>query len=121
MVSESAIECFSSFIFFFSIDFQKFTAVAGDSDLGSPTKQDTKGKKAKEVSNHLKIQATNDPATILVSNLLDGSHFLSWSYSIKIALRAKMKLGFINGKDPKPEESDENYEQWERVYGMVIS
>ncbi|KAL0315223.1 UNVERIFIED_CONTAM: hypothetical protein Scaly_2876000 [Sesamum calycinum] len=32
-----------------------------------------------------------------------------------------MKLGFINGKNPKPEESDESYEQWERADNMVIS
>ncbi|KAL0409754.1 UNVERIFIED_CONTAM: hypothetical protein Sradi_1909800 [Sesamum radiatum] len=32
-----------------------------------------------------------------------------------------MKLGFINGKITKPDEDDEEFEQWERADGMVIS
>ncbi|KAK4381633.1 hypothetical protein Sango_2948400 [Sesamum angolense] len=34
---------------------------------------------------------------------------------------AKMKLGFINGKIPKPTESDEDLEQWIRADYMVTS
>ncbi|KAL0303103.1 UNVERIFIED_CONTAM: hypothetical protein Sradi_6178400 [Sesamum radiatum] len=90
-------------------------------DMASPSKQDAKSKKVEGDSDHLRVQITDNPGTILVSNLLDGTNFLSWSRSIKIALRAKMKLGFINGKIPKPEESDDGFEQWERADGMVIS
>ncbi|KAL0427911.1 UNVERIFIED_CONTAM: Retrovirus-related Pol polyprotein from transposon RE1 [Sesamum latifolium] len=83
--------------------------------------QDSKGKKTEVDPDQLRVQATDNPGTVLVSNVLDGTNFLSWSRSIKIALRAKMKLGFINEKNPKPQESDDGFEQWERADGMVIS
>ncbi|KAL0416852.1 UNVERIFIED_CONTAM: Retrovirus-related Pol polyprotein from transposon RE1 [Sesamum latifolium] len=40
---------------------------------------------------------------------------------IQIALGAKMKLGFINGKSPKPAETDDEFEQWTRADCMVTS
>ncbi|KAL0443893.1 UNVERIFIED_CONTAM: hypothetical protein Slati_2112000 [Sesamum latifolium] len=61
------------------------------------------------------------PWGVLVSNLLDNTNFLSWSRSIKFALRAKLKLGFIKGKVTKPDKADEEFEQWEMADGMVIS
>ncbi|KAL0445391.1 UNVERIFIED_CONTAM: hypothetical protein Slati_2261800 [Sesamum latifolium] len=89
--------------------------------MSSPTKLERKGKKTEVDSDQLRVQATDNPGTVLVSNLLDGTNFLSWSRSIKIALRAKMKLGFINGKNPKPQKSDDGFELWKRADGMVIS
>ncbi|KAL0430390.1 UNVERIFIED_CONTAM: Retrovirus-related Pol polyprotein from transposon RE1 [Sesamum radiatum] len=89
--------------------------------MSSPTKQDSKGKKTEADPDQIRVQATDNPRTILVSIVFDSTNFLSWSRSIKIALRAKMKLGFINGKNPKPQESDDGFELWERADGMVIS
>ncbi|KAL0345271.1 UNVERIFIED_CONTAM: Retrovirus-related Pol polyprotein from transposon RE1 [Sesamum radiatum] len=40
---------------------------------------------------------------------------------MKIALRAKMKLGYITGSNPKPAEDSEEYEQWVRTDSLVIS
>ncbi|KAL0432086.1 UNVERIFIED_CONTAM: hypothetical protein Sradi_0834600 [Sesamum radiatum] len=87
--------------------------------MSSPTKQETKTREAD--CDHLKIQASDNPGTVLVSNLLDNTNFLSWSRSIKFALRTKIKLGFINGKITKPDEANEEFEQWERADDMVIS
>ncbi|KAL0321839.1 UNVERIFIED_CONTAM: hypothetical protein Scaly_2480300, partial [Sesamum calycinum] len=84
----------------------------------SPTKQENRGKKVEADCDHLKIQTSDNPGTVLVSNLLDSTNFLSWSCSIKVTLRAKMKLGFINGKIVKPDEEDEEFEQWERADGI---
>ncbi|KAL0361518.1 UNVERIFIED_CONTAM: hypothetical protein Sradi_3836300 [Sesamum radiatum] len=60
----------------------------------------------------LKVQPSDNPGMSLVSVPLDGNNFLSWSRSVRIALGAKMKLSFINGKGDKPQETDESYEQW---------
>ncbi|KAF7833141.1 uncharacterized protein G2W53_015474 [Senna tora] len=38
----------------------------------------------------------------LVVNLLTTTNYLTWSRSLKIALRAKNKLGFIDGSYVKP-------------------
>ncbi|KAL0311653.1 UNVERIFIED_CONTAM: hypothetical protein Scaly_2920200 [Sesamum calycinum] len=72
-------------------------------------------------SENLKIQPSDNSGMGLVSNPLNGRNFLSWSRSIKIMLGAKMKLGFINGKIPKPAEDDEELEQWIRADCMVTS
>ncbi|KAK4389825.1 Retrovirus-related Pol polyprotein from transposon RE2 [Sesamum angolense] len=40
---------------------------------------------------------------------------------VKRALRAKMKLGFIDGTTTKPHSTDQFFEQWIRVDGMVMT
>ena len=40
---------------------------------------------------------------------------------MKIALIAKQKLGFVNGKLEQPDVNSKDYEQWLRVDSMVIS
>ncbi|KAL0341715.1 UNVERIFIED_CONTAM: hypothetical protein Scaly_1834100 [Sesamum calycinum] len=69
----------------------------------------------------MKLQASDNPGMSLVSSLLNGKNYLPWSRSIRIALGAKMKLGFINGKSQKPNEDSDEYEQWVRNDCMVTS
>lgn len=47
-------------------------------------------------SDHLGMQ--------LVTTSLSRNNYLSWSRSMKIALGAKVKLGFINSKIERPDE-----------------
>ncbi|KAL8090665.1 hypothetical protein AgCh_039920 [Apium graveolens] len=37
--------------------------------------------------------------------LLSGDNFINWSRSVKMALGAKNKLGFIDGSSSKPSEN----------------
>ncbi|KAL2226756.1 UNVERIFIED_CONTAM: RNA-directed DNA polymerase [Sesamum indicum] len=46
---------------------------------------------------------------------------LNWSFGIKRALRAKMKLGFIDETSEKPHPTDPFFEQWIRVDSMVTT
>ncbi|KAL0462469.1 UNVERIFIED_CONTAM: hypothetical protein Slati_0134500 [Sesamum latifolium] len=80
--------------------------------MAGSSKQENKDKKEMGDLEHLRV---------LVSNLLDGTNFLSWSMSIRIALGAKMKLGFINGKSPRPSETSKKYEQWNMADCLVLS
>ncbi|KAL0446622.1 UNVERIFIED_CONTAM: hypothetical protein Slati_1790100 [Sesamum latifolium] len=89
--------------------------------MGSPSKTDKQQKKTLVDQESLKVQATDNLGSSLVSNLLDGMNFLSWSRSVKIALGAKMKFGFINGKNSKHSESAEEFEQWTRADCLVVS
>ncbi|KAK4391421.1 hypothetical protein Sango_1919900 [Sesamum angolense] len=57
----------------------------------------------------------------LVSVPLDGTNYLSWSRAVRMALGAKQKLGFINGKCIKPAADTEGLELWQRADYMVIS
>lgn len=63
----------------------------------------------------------DNSSMILVSALLNGSNYLSWSRSMVLALHVKDKLGFINGKIKQPDLDSEEYEQWHKVDSMVIS
>jgi len=52
---------------------------------------------------------------------LNGSNFQQWSRSVKIALRTRIKLGFIDGSYKKPDSNSSIYEQWIRCDSMVVS
>ncbi|KAG8650817.1 hypothetical protein MANES_07G072514v8 [Manihot esculenta] len=61
------------------------------------------------------------PGFSLVNTPLRGPNYLSWSWSVQIALRAKKKLGFINGKIKAPALDSDDYEKWLTAYSMVVS
>ena len=72
-------------------------------------------------SSSLLLHNSDDPGINLVTTPLTGSNYLTWSRSMKIALIAKQKLGFVNGKLEQPDVNSKDYEQWLRVDCMVIS
>ncbi|KAL0383079.1 UNVERIFIED_CONTAM: hypothetical protein Scaly_0595200 [Sesamum calycinum] len=49
---------------------------------------------------------------VLVSAPFDGTDFLAWQ--VMNSLRAKMKLGFIDGHYPMPDKTCDTYETWIR-------
>ncbi|XP_031282657.1 uncharacterized protein LOC116141274 [Pistacia vera] len=65
------------------------------------------------------LQNSNHPGMILVSTPLMDKNYLSWSRSMKLALGAKVKLGFTNGQCKIPDESSPTFDQWRRVAYMV--
>lgn len=67
------------------------------------------------------LQNSDHPGMSLTTSLLSGNNYLTWSRSIKIALGAKTKLGFVDGRCVKPEEKDPKYDQWLKVDCMVRS
>ena len=67
------------------------------------------------------LHNSDHPDMILVTAPLTGSNYLTWSRSMKIALIAKQKLGFVNGKCIQPDINSKEYEAWLRADSMVIS
>lgn len=65
------------------------------------------------------LQNSDHPGMNLISPVLTGNNYLTWSRSIKIALGAKTKLGFIDGRCKQLEEKDSRYEQWIKADCMV--
>ncbi|XP_019053968.1 PREDICTED: uncharacterized protein LOC104601120 isoform X1 [Nelumbo nucifera] len=61
------------------------------------------------------------PRMQLVMIPLTDNNYLSWSRLIKIALGAKVKLEFIDGRCVMPEEDSADYDQWIRVDCMIRS
>ncbi|KAL0399261.1 UNVERIFIED_CONTAM: Retrovirus-related Pol polyprotein from transposon RE1 [Sesamum radiatum] len=69
----------------------------------------------------LQLHGADHPGMVLVSAPLTGKNYLNWSHAIKRALRAKMKLGFIDGTLVKPDVNDASFEKWIRVDSMVTT
>ncbi|CAA0830376.1 Unknown protein [Striga hermonthica] len=67
------------------------------------------------------LQSSDHPGLHLVSVQLNGNNFLPWKRAILIALGAKNKLDFINGKITAPVEGDDDYINWKKVDYMVTS
>ncbi|KAF7801584.1 uncharacterized protein G2W53_040695 [Senna tora] len=66
------------------------------------------------------LSNSNQPGMALVVSPLIGSNFVSWSLSIKDALEAKDKVGFINGVVKEPTVEAE-FKKWKPVDSMVKS
>ncbi|XP_057976360.1 uncharacterized protein LOC131163699 [Malania oleifera] len=72
--------------------------------------------------NPFRIEKGDDLDAALVSDLLTADNYVSWSRAVSRALRAKNKLGFINGTLLKPSaSSDPVLEAWERCNDLVVS
>lgn len=75
----------------------------------------------KNTESKLALHNSDHPGMQLVSTPLIDSNYLTWSRSMVIALKAKDKLAFINGKCEMPDSRSEDYDKWQRVDNMVTS
>ena len=67
------------------------------------------------------LQNSDHPGAQLVGVKLTGLNFQKWSRSVKIALRTKGKLGFIDGSCARPSQDTSKLEQWIKCDSMVVS
>lgn len=72
------------------------------------------------ISNPYFISPSENPTLVLVSSLLDGINYHSWSRAMKMALISKNKLKFVDGSIKKPPESDPLFPVWERSNILVL-
>ena len=72
-------------------------------------------------SDPLYLSSSDFPGLQLVNVKLNGSNFQKWSRAVKIALKTKTKLGFVDGSCSKPEMNSPFYNQWIRCDNMVVS
>lgn len=63
----------------------------------------------------------DNPGTSLISEVLDGSNYNTWSIAMNIALDAKNKIAFVDGSLGRPLESDPHFRIWSRCNSMVKS
>ncbi|KAF7140894.1 hypothetical protein RHSIM_Rhsim06G0111500 [Rhododendron simsii] len=67
------------------------------------------------------LHHSDSPTAVLVSPPLNGENYNLWFRAMRMALRAKNKMGFVDGTIPKPDPSSDIYSQWERVNDMICS
>nr|GEV37486.1 hypothetical protein [Tanacetum cinerariifolium] len=59
----------------------------------------------------LHIASSDHPDMMLTTTSFNRSNFLGWSRTIKMALGAKLKFGFVDGTSPKPRVIDGDYQR----------
>ncbi|XP_023918537.1 uncharacterized protein LOC112030087 [Quercus suber] len=68
------------------------------------------------------LSSNENPGNILVTQpLLGMRNYHSWSRAMVLALTAKKKIGFMNGKILIPEVDSPLYEDWQSCNTMVLS
>ncbi|KAA8542734.1 hypothetical protein F0562_023886 [Nyssa sinensis] len=73
-------------------------------------------------TNPFRLDYGDNPSVSLVPDLLTIDNYTTWSRAMQRALRAKNKLGFVNGELTKPTTpSDPLFQPWERCNDMVTS
>nr|XP_017224842.1 PREDICTED: uncharacterized protein LOC108201066 [Daucus carota subsp. sativus] len=67
------------------------------------------------------ISSSDNPGIALVNEVLTDQNYSTWSRSVKIALSAKLKLGFIDGSQVKPASNSPMLALWMRSNDLVVS
>ena len=77
----------------------------------SPNSNQNKNPLQGENSIHsfLYLHPSENPATPLVSPILDSTNYHSWSRSVLTTLSAKNKVEFVNDAAPRPSETDSSF------------
>lgn len=73
------------------------------------------------ISSPFHLSSSDNPSTVLVSDVFNGVGFSAWKRSMIISLAAKNKLAFVDGSILPPSLTDPTYPEWFRVNSMVIS
>ena len=71
------------------------------------------------INDPLYLASSDHPGMMLTNTSFNGNNFMGWSRTIKMALGAKLKLGFIDGSLPKPPVIDNNCQRWIHCDNMV--
>lgn len=67
------------------------------------------------------LQKSDQLGFILVGQLLTGDNYSTWSRFMLMALRAKNKIGFVNGLIKPPSSIDPLFPAWECYNNMILS
>ena len=67
------------------------------------------------------VHPSESPSTVLVTPVLTGNNYHSWSRSFKMALVSKNKMGFLNGAIPIPTPTDPLFPSWEHCNTLIMS
>ncbi|GJX89087.1 retrovirus-related pol polyprotein from transposon TNT 1-94 [Tanacetum coccineum] len=73
------------------------------------------------INDPLYIASSDHPGMVLTNTPFNGSNFHGWSRNVRMALGAKLKLGFIDGSCVKPDVGDTELQRWIRCDYMNIN
>lgn len=95
--------------------------VDGDNSSASKTSSSDveRGKVGATVAPY-SLHASDNPGALITSVMFTGENYNEWSIELVNALKAKRKLGFIDGSILKPSIDDSNFELWSSVNSMIV-
>ena len=70
------------------------------------------------------LHPSEGPGGLITGVIFDGKNYDLWERAVRTALKAKNKLGFIEGTLKKPDPNDENITElqtWEMINSMICS
>ncbi|WJZ95113.1 hypothetical protein VitviT2T_013904 [Vitis vinifera] len=81
----------------------------------------TSSKATTEALDPFSLHHSDHPGMVLVSKVLEGDNYSTWSRAMRISLSAKEKIGFVTGSIKPPSSTDDSFPSWQRCNDMVIS
>ena len=66
------------------------------------------------------LHASDNSGALITSVMFTGANYNDWSTELINALKAKHKLGFIDGTIPKLSIDDSKFELWSSVNSMIV-
>ncbi|KAF5447408.1 hypothetical protein F2P56_032962 [Juglans regia] len=80
------------------------------------------GNPSDDSSSYYYLHPSDNPGTLLVSEIFYGDNYVAWSRSITIALTVKNKVAFIDGSLPQPSSTNSRLKiAWLRANNLVLS
>lgn len=92
----------------------------GEGDDSSASKSSTTEHRGVVAATPYSLHASDNPGALITSVTLTGENYNEWASEMTNALRAKRKLGFIEGTIPQPATGDPNLELWFSVNFMIV-
>jgi hypothetical protein len=86
----------------------------------SQTNSQNKGYQT-DILNPYFLHSNENPGLVLVTPLLSGPNYHSWSRAMTMALRSKNKIQFVTGTLPRPNDEDHDSVAWDRCNTMIMS
>ena len=75
---------------------------------------------AAKVISPYSLFSSDNPGALITSVQLKGDNYNKWAMEMEKALRAKKKIGFIDGTLSKPAEGHSDLESWLSVNSMIV-
>ena len=67
------------------------------------------------------ITSLDNPGFTITQVQLKGDNYEEWARSIRTALRARKKFGFIDGTIKRPDKDSEDLEDWWTINSLLVS
>ncbi|KAL6314868.1 hypothetical protein AAG906_029084 [Vitis piasezkii] len=73
-----------------------------------------------EASDPFSLLPLDHPVMVLISKVLKGDNYSTWSRAMIISLSTKDKIGFVTGSIKPPSSTDDSFPSWQRYGDLMV-